>query len=65
MTDESELITARTLRHRFGGVSDMTVWRWCRDEALGFPTPLRINKRRYWRLADIQAFEARQAECSR
>ncbi|TXN27149.1 transcriptional regulator [Methylobacterium sp. WL19] len=43
------------------GVSDMTLWRWENDPALGFPKPIRINGRRYWRIADLQAFEARQA----
>lgn len=65
MTIDSELITARTLRQRFGGVSEMTIWRWARDEALAFPAPIKIRKQRYWRIADIQAFEARQAEGSR
>jgi predicted DNA-binding transcriptional regulator AlpA len=42
-------------------VSDMTLFRWLKDEKLGFPKPIRINGRRYWRLADLQAFEVRQA----
>jgi predicted DNA-binding transcriptional regulator AlpA len=39
----------------------MTIFRWLADPKLGFPQPIRINGRRYWRLADLQAFEARQA----
>ncbi|WP_287742661.1 hypothetical protein [Methylobacterium sp.] len=39
----------------------MTLWRWERDPKLAFPQPLRINGRRYWRRADIEAFELRQA----
>ncbi|WP_267424887.1 DNA-binding protein [Methylobacterium sp. GC_Met_2] len=42
-------------------VSDMTIFRWLKDSCLGFPQPIRINGRRYWRLADLQAFENRQA----
>lgn len=42
-------------------VSDMTIFRWLKDACLGFPQPIRINGRRYWRLADLQAFENRQA----
>ncbi|WP_419828926.1 helix-turn-helix transcriptional regulator [Methylobacterium sp.] len=42
-------------------VSDMTIFRWLADPKLGFPQPIRINGRRYWRLAELQAFEARQA----
>jgi predicted DNA-binding transcriptional regulator AlpA len=39
----------------------MTIFRWLADPKLGFPQPIRINGRRYWRLADLQAFEVRQA----
>jgi predicted DNA-binding transcriptional regulator AlpA len=55
-----ELLPATPTRKRYG-VSDMTLWRWENDPALGFPKPIRINGRRYWRIADLQAFEARQA----
>jgi hypothetical protein len=32
-----------------------------RDERVGFPQPIVINRRRYFRAADIDAFEARTA----
>ena len=55
-----ELLPATPVRTRYG-VSDMTIFRWLADPKLGFPQPIRINGRRYWRLADLQAFENRQA----
>jgi len=55
-----DLLPATPVRARYG-VSDMTIFRWLADPKLGFPQPIRINGRRYWRLADLQAFEARQA----
>lgn len=55
-----DLLPATMVRRRYG-VSDMTVFRWVNDKKLGFPQPIYINKRRYWRLADLQAFEDRQA----
>ena len=55
------LLPATAARARYG-VSDMTIFRWLADPTLGFPQPIRINGRRYWRLADLQAFEARQAD---
>lgn len=59
---ENDLIPARTVRNRFGGVSSMTLWRWVRDENLGFPQPIAINKVRYWKAIDIDRFiEARRA----
>jgi predicted DNA-binding transcriptional regulator AlpA len=56
-----DLLPATATRSRYG-VSDMTIFRWLADPGLGFPQPIRINGRRYWRLADLQAFEARQAK---
>lgn len=56
-----DLLPATPVRARYG-VSDMTIFRWLADLKLGFPKPIRINGRRYWRLADLQAFEARQAK---
>jgi predicted DNA-binding transcriptional regulator AlpA len=55
-----DLLPATPVRARYG-VSDMTIFRWLADPKLGFPQPIRINGRRYWRLADLQAFEVRQA----
>lgn len=42
-------------------VTEMTLYRWLKDARLSFPQPIRIHTRRYWRLADLQAFEAKQA----
>jgi len=47
------------VRERFGGVSDMTLWRWTRKGIL--PQPVRINGRNYWREADIVALQAGRA----
>ncbi len=56
-----EYLTATQVRQRFGGISDMTLWRWMHDERVGFPRPVVISRRRYFRLADIDAFQERQA----
>jgi hypothetical protein len=53
-------LPAAAVRARYG-VSDMSLWRWLRNEALGFPAPIRINKRRFWKLADLETWEASQA----
>ena len=45
------------MRARYG-VSDMTLWRWLKNEELAFPHPIRINNRRFWRLNDLEAGEA-------
>jgi predicted DNA-binding transcriptional regulator AlpA len=50
-------LQSSAVRARFG-VSDMTIWRWLHNNELGFPAPLRINGRRFWRLAELEAWEA-------
>jgi predicted DNA-binding transcriptional regulator AlpA len=56
-------LAARHVRRRYG-VSDMSLWRWLRDPALGFPQPLRIRGRRYWDAALLEAWDARPAGAS-
>ena len=41
--------------------SHVTIWRWVRDADLGFPSPIRIKGLNYWRLSDIEAWEAARA----
>lgn len=53
-------LPARHVRKRYR-VSDMTIWRWLRDEQMGFPQPVYLGRCRYWRIADIEAWEASQA----
>lgn len=55
-----DLITATRVRRRFGNISDMTLWRWLGDTRIAFPRPLYIGQRRYWRLSDLAAWEAKQ-----
>ncbi len=53
--------TAKQVRERYGGISDMTLWRWLRDPNLQFPKPIVINGRRYWRWDKLDAFDDAQA----
>lgn len=39
-----------------GDISIMTLWRWLNDPAKGFPAPIYIGRRRYWREADVIAW---------
>jgi len=59
-----ELLTAINVRQRFGGISDMTLWRWMHDARVGFPQPIIINRRRYFRAADVDAFQERHHSCA-
>jgi predicted DNA-binding transcriptional regulator AlpA len=59
-SDPQTFLPAGRVRSRYG-VSDMALWRWLRNERLAFPRPLRINGRRFWKLADLEAWEASRA----
>jgi predicted DNA-binding transcriptional regulator AlpA len=50
-------LNAAQVRTRYGGVSDMALWRWLQDDDLGFPKPFRINRRRFWKASDLTAWE--------
>ena len=54
-------LQARDVRQRYG-VSDMTLWRWAHDDRMGFPKPLRINGRRFWKATELDDWEAAQAK---
>lgn len=50
LEDEKRIPAADVLK-LCGGVSDMTLWRWLKE--LGFPKPIYIGNRRYWRQKDV------------
>lgn len=52
------LLTAKSVMERFD-ISAMTLWRWVKDDRLGFPQPVYIRKRRYFDAAEINAFDER------
>jgi predicted DNA-binding transcriptional regulator AlpA len=65
LSDES-LITGKQLRELLGCCSEMHIWRLLNEEknqALGFPKPVKINDRNYWRLGVVREWiRAREAE---
>lgn len=58
------LLNAATVRQKFDGISDMTLWRWVRDPALGFPQPIYIGRRRFFDADAIEAFTAARSAAS-
>lgn len=58
--DEPEYLPARATRKRYGDPSETTFWRWQVDPKIGFPKPILIGSRKFFRLADLKAFEQRQ-----
>ncbi len=59
--DDDEVHLSSALVRRRYCVTDMTIWRWLHDPDLGFPQPIRIGTRRYWRLTELKEFEQRCA----
>ena len=55
-------IPASTVREICGGISDMTLWRWL--DQRDFPQPVRIARRRYWRMDDVVAWLEAQREAA-
>jgi predicted DNA-binding transcriptional regulator AlpA len=55
---DNQLIASAALREMLGEISAMTLWRW--ETHRQFPRALRIGKRKYWKLADVDAWLERQ-----
>lgn len=53
-----QYLTALQVRARYGGIGENTLLRWRTDPALGFPQPEPIRNRNYWRVADLDAWDA-------
>ena len=54
----SHLITANDVCCRIGGVTKMTLWRYLNDLTLGFPKPIYIKTRRYWKEDELSSWIA-------
>lgn len=57
VADGVVLVPTGQVRQRYGGRSHMWIERRLADPESGFPRPVYIGKRRYWRLADLVAWE--------
>jgi len=58
---DATLVPTRTLRARYGGISDTTVYRWLADPRVALPAPVYIGRMRYWRLSELLAWERERA----
>ena len=55
--DTPTLVPAAQVRQRYGGVSTMWLERRLKNPESGFPKPIYIGRRRYWRLEELVAWE--------
>jgi hypothetical protein len=54
--EDGELIPDARVAQRYG-VHSITVGRWDANHELGFPAPVIINRRKYRRRAELEAWE--------
>ncbi len=57
--DAATYIPGPKVRARYN-VTDMTIHRWLNDRDMGFPRPFYFGRFRYWRLAELEAWERSQ-----
>ena len=63
MEDRTTYLPIAAVRARYGNCSDVTIWRWMRDERTNFPQPMKAtNRRRLWKLAHLEAWEASRVQ---
>ena len=60
MTQDKRLLPDRKVCERYD-VVPRTIQRWDQQPELGFPPPIRINKRKYRYLSELIEFDQRQA----
>ena len=61
MSNNVEWLDAPQLRQRYGNKSNTTIQRWLSDPGLQFPKPVVIREKRYWRVDELDKFDARMA----
>ena len=52
--------TTKQVKARYGGISDMTLWRWEHNSRIGFPQPLLINGRKFYAVVELEEWERRR-----
>jgi predicted DNA-binding transcriptional regulator AlpA len=52
-----KLLPADQVRSRYGNISVMTLHRWIVGKP-GFPQPVKIGTRNFWRIEDLERFDA-------
>jgi predicted DNA-binding transcriptional regulator AlpA len=61
MQEEADcFLNSKQVRARYGDASDMWIWRRLKDKS-GFPQPIDICGRRFWKLSELTTWERRRA----
>lgn len=56
-----EYLTGKQVAARYQ-ITPMSIYRWERDERLGFPRPMIVNRRKLFKLDDLIAWERGRAK---
>ena len=56
----SQFLQANKVWRRYG-VSFMTINRWMADERIAFPRPVYLGRLRFWKIRDLEEWEANKA----
>ncbi len=57
MDQTQVFLNSRQVRERYGQASEMWIWRRQTEPNSTFPTPIIISARKFWKLADLIAWE--------
>lgn len=60
---QKSYLTSAQVMTRYS-ISEMTLFRWQRNEALGFPKPMVVNRRKFFKEEDLTAWERERAKVS-
>lgn len=61
MTEEQDVyLTKEKVCKRYGGVNGVTIKRWTEDPELGFPQPMVVGRRWYFKLKELEEWEAKR-----
>jgi len=61
MSELTIYLNANQVKKRYGNLSEMGLHGWLNDEVLDFPQPVYFNRRRFWRVQDLDEWDAGQA----
>lgn len=62
--DDDRLMSDNQVREYFGGITEMGLWRWERDESLNFPKAIYIGTWKFRSRREILEFRDRMAAAS-
>lgn len=60
---QKQYLTSAQVMSRYS-ISEMTLFRWQKSEKLGFPKPMVVNRRKFFRVEDLTAWERERARVS-